>query len=187
MSDHKTKSGDIGEKVVRDVLVSLKSEKIISGFISSRNLYYYGKNFQIDFVVFIPKIGLLLIEVKNWKGEVKVTYKDKWTQVVGEEISEFQNGSNQVLRTSNLLLQILEKMGKNIYPIRPLVVFSNDKVKLLKGVKNLAPQTSVIKVDMIRDWIKKNSENDIFYDIPLSTFTKIKDIIIGYSKEYDGR
>jgi hypothetical protein len=74
--------GNIGEEAVRDVLRTIKGT-LVSGFIRSNNIVYYGKNFQLDFIVFVPKIGLVVIEVKKWKGTVKATSNDKWSQEVG--------------------------------------------------------------------------------------------------------
>ncbi|WP_372882957.1 nuclease-related domain-containing protein [Psychromonas sp.] len=177
------KAGDIGEENVREVLRGLKGN-LISGFIRSNNIIYYGKNFQLDFLAFVPKIGLVVIEVKNWKGTVKATSKDKWVQEVGQYRNEYGNASNQVLRTSGLLLQILEKAKMNKWPIRPVVVFANDKAKILKAKEPLAPQTDIIFKSMLGKWIEENSLDEVFYSFTDMEFSYVTEAIKKYSQEY---
>lgn len=103
-----TEIGNLGEEMLRDELQKLQGKQT-AGFIRTKNIIYFGKNFQIDFLIFVPKIGLVVAEVKNWKGTVKATSQDKWIQEVYTSKNEFGNASQQVLRTSGLVLQILEK------------------------------------------------------------------------------
>jgi len=177
------KVGEIGEESVREVLRGLKGN-LISGFIRSNNIFYYGKSFQLDFLAFVPKIGLVVIEVKNWKGTVKATSKDKWVQEVGQYRNEYGNASNQVLRTSGLLLQILEKTKLNKWPIRPVVVFANDRAKILKAKDPLSPQTDIILKSMLGKWIEENSLDGVSYNFTDLEFSHVKDTIKKYSKEY---
>jgi hypothetical protein len=176
-------AGDIGEESVREVLRGLKG-KAISGFIRSNNIFYYGKNFQLDFLAFVPKIGLVVIEVKNWKGTVKATSEGKWVQEVGQYINEYGNASNQALRTSGLLLQILEKAKINKWPIRPVVVFANEKAKILKAKEPLAPQTDIILKSMLGKWIEENSLDEVFYSFTDLEFSSVKEIIKEHSQNY---
>jgi len=135
-----TDAGNTGEEAVRDVLRRIKGE-LIAGFIRTKNICYYDRNFQIDFLLFVPKIGLVILEVKNWRGTVKATAKDKWTQEVPGHKKEFGNASLQSLRTSGMLLHILEKGKINKWPIRPVVVFANDHARILRANGKHAPQT----------------------------------------------
>ena len=141
------------------------------------------KNFQIDFLLFVPKIGLVILEVKNWKGTVKATADDKWRQEVYSVNNEFNNASLQVLRTSGLLLQILEKGKINKWPIRPVVVFANNNAKILRSNKS-EPQTDIIIKTMIASWIEKNSTSEISYNFTQDEFSKVKDVICQYTTEY---
>ena len=176
-------AGDIGEESVREALRELKGN-IISGFIRSNNIIYYGKSFQLDFLVFVPKIGLVVVEVKNWKGIVKATSEDKWIQELGQYRNEYGNASNQVLRTAGLLLQILEKAKMNKWPIRPVVVFANDRAKILKAKEPRSPQTDIILKSMLGKWIEDNSLDEAFYSFTEMEFSTVKKIIEKYTQEY---
>lgn len=175
-------AGNFGEETVRGELRKLKGS-LISGFIRSSNIFYYGKNFQIDFLLFVPKIGLVILEVKNWKGTVKATANEKWIQEASGIEKEFGNASLQVLRTSGLLLQILEKGKTNKWPIRPIVVFANTNAKILKSTKS-EPQTDIILKTMIASWIEENSTDEITYKFTQDEFYKVKDVICQYTAEY---
>jgi hypothetical protein len=178
-----TEIGNLGEKLFRDELQKCQGKQI-AGFIRTKNIIYFGKNFQIDFLIFVPKIGLVVAEVKNWKGTVKATSQDKWIQEIYTYKNEFGNASQQVLRTSGLVLQILEKGKINKWPIRPLVVFTHDDAKILRAKGELAPQTDIILKSMIKSWIEDNSTDEIFYKFTKQEFDAVKDIISKYSSEY---
>lgn len=179
-----TVAGNYGEDLIRTELRDLKEKKIISGFIRSKNLLFYGRNFQIDFLVFSPRIGLVTLEVKNWAGTVKATSKDKWTQEHLGGVKEFGNPCLQVSRTCGLLLQILEKGKINKWPIRPLVVFANHKAKILRS-KIDEPQTDVILKSMIEGWIIENSTTENDYNFKQKEFDAVLETIMKYTHEYE--
>lgn len=178
-----TDAGNAGEDAVRDVLREIKG-KLISGFIRSKNICYYGRNFQIDFLLFAPKIGLVVLEVKNWKGTVKAAGGDRWIQEVSGYRNEYGNASLQSLRTSGMLLQILEKGKINKWPIRPVVVFANDNAKILRASGKHSPQTDIILKSMISKWISENSSDEIMYKFTSAEFETVKDVICQYTSEY---
>jgi hypothetical protein len=178
-----TDAGNAGEDSVRDVLREIKGT-LISGFIRSKNICYYDRNFQIDFLLFVPKIGLVILEVKNWKGTVKATAEEKWLQEVYGYKNEYGNASLQSLRTSGMLLQILEKGKTNKWPIRPVVVFANDHAKILKAKGRHAPQTDIILKSMISQWVSENSSDEIMYRFTSSEFEAVKNVISQYTSEY---
>jgi hypothetical protein len=184
----KAEAGNIGEEAVREVLRSLKGN-LISGFIRSNNLQCNKQNFQVDFLVFIPSIGLVLIEVKNWKGTIKATSDTKWIQEIEAQNkiykNQFPSPSSQVLRTSGLLMQMLEKEQINKWPIRPLVIFANDNAKILKAINAHSPQTDIILKSMIPSWIKNNSTDEVKYKFHKSEFNRVKSIIQKYTSEYE--
>ncbi|MFT6951390.1 MAG: hypothetical protein ACJAUL_002538 [Paraglaciecola sp.] len=175
--------GNVGEEAVREVLRDIKGD-LISGFIRSSNIVYYGKNFQLDFLVFVPKIGLVVLEVKKWKGTIAATSEVKWTQKFGEYGNEYQNASLQVLRTSGLLLQILEKGNINKWPIRPVVVFAHENAKILRAKAPFAPQTDIILKSMIPSWLENNANDEVFYKFKKCEFERVKQIIQEFTSEY---
>lgn len=176
-------AGNIGEEAVREELRKFKGSKL-SGFIRSKNIVYYGKNFQLDFLVFVPKIGLVVLEVKRWQGTIRATCDDKWTQEYGAYKNEYTNASKQVLRTCGLLLQILEKGRINKWPIKPLVVFAHENAKIFKGKNEKAPQTDIVRKASIPSWIDENSSEEIFYKFSTAEFERVKNVICQYTSEY---
>lgn len=178
-----TQAGNVGEEAVREILRDLKGE-LVSGFIRSKNICYYGRNFQLDFLVFTPRIGLVVVEVKKWKGEIKATCKEKWIQEVGQYRNEYGNASLQALRTSGLLLQILEKGRINKWPIRPVVVFAHENAKILKAKEPNSPQTDIILKTMLPEWLRKNSIDEVFYKFTSEEFEKVKNVIQEYTSDY---
>ncbi len=176
-------AGNAGEEAVREVLRQLKGSKL-AGFIRTTNLVWRERNFQIDFLVFVPRIGLVVLEVKKWKGIVKASREEKWTQEYDSHRNEFNNASLQVLRTCGLVLQLLETAGLNRWPIRPLVVFAHEEATILKGKGPLAPQTDLILKTMISGWIDDNSSEDVSYRFTDSDFTGVKRVISAHAMEY---
>lgn len=176
-------AGNYGEELVRTELRNLKDNKLIAGFIRSKNILFYGRNFQIDFLVFVPSIGLITIEVKNWAGTVKATSLEKWTQENSGIKKEFGNPCLQVSRTCGLLLQILEKGRINKWPIRPLVVFVNSNAKILRSKIN-EPQTDIILRSMIGSWIRENSTSENSYNFTQEEFDSVRNAITTYTHEY---
>jgi hypothetical protein len=132
----------------------------------------------------VPKIGLVVLEVKRWQGTIKATCKDNWIQEYGIYRNEYANASMQVLRTCGLLLQILEKGKINKWPIKPIVVFAHENAKILKGKNEKAPQTDIILKTGILSWIDENSTDEIFYKFSASEFERVKDVICQYTSEY---
>lgn len=180
----KESAGEVGELAVRAILSEIKG-KTISGFIRSKNICYYNRNFQIDFLVLAPKIGLVVIEVKNWKGKIKTSADEVWTQEINGYTNELNNASLQVLRTSGMLLQILEKGKINKWPIRPLVVFTNDQAEILKSREEInPPQTDIILKTAIPKWIKENTLDGYNYSFKEADQKAIINVICEYTKPY---
>lgn len=176
-------AGNFGEQLVRSELQKINGN-IISGFIRSKNICYYDRNFQIDFLLFVPKIGLVVLEVKNWKGTIKATSGEKWTRELNDNTKEeFNNASLQSLRTSGLLLQILEGGKINKWPIRPVVVFVHKNSTILTSQKNV-PQTEIIYITRIAEWLEQNSSDEIFYKFSQAEFNKVTSIISQYTQDY---
>lgn len=184
----KKEAGNIGEEAVREVLRSLKGT-LINGFIRSNNLKCNGQNFQLDFLAFIPSIGLVVIEVKNWKGTIKATSNKEWIQEIETSNNKYENtlgnASTQVLRASALLMQMLEKEKVNKWPIRPLVVFTNADAKIMKGKNTQAPQTDIALTSMLPRWIENNSIDEAKYKFSQTEFNQVKTIIQKHTSSYE--
>jgi hypothetical protein len=186
MDQEKYRLGKLGESAVEKVLVDLVESGKISGFLKSENIFYYGRNFQIDFLLFVPKIGLVVLEVKNWQGEIIATSDDQWIQCFSSCSNKYYNASKQVLRTSGLLLQILEKAKMNKFPIRSIVVFSDDNTVIVmpENDSNRLPQTDVIMKSMLPKWIIDNYIDNLIFDIKAEDKDRMNNIIREYTKSY---
>ena len=66
---YKVEQGNKGEDLVQSVLESLQGE-LVSAFFRTTNLSCAGRQVQIDFMVLVPTVGVLVLEVKHWKGVV---------------------------------------------------------------------------------------------------------------------
>ncbi|MAD74571.1 MAG: hypothetical protein CML20_07260 [Rheinheimera sp.] len=180
-------AGNVGEESVRAILRELRGS-VMSGFIRSNNLKLDGQSFQIDFLVLVPSIGLVNIEVKNWKGTVKATSSKKWQQEINTAdkhyVNEFNNASMQALRTSGLLMQTLERERLNNWPIRSLVVFTNENAKVLRAKNKLAPQTDIILKHMLPNWFKDNARKDMTFNFSRGEFNQIKSCLVEHTQPY---
>lgn len=174
-----------GEVQVREKLRQMLGSSI-SGYFRTGNLICAGRQVQIDFLILIPQVGILVLEVKNWKGTIRATSDDKWEREVPNYINKFPNASLQALRASGIILQLLEQERINKWPIRSLVVFVNEGAEIIIPQGFLAPQTDIVKLSGLSEWVVLNkalgwSVNDFSRD----DFEKIKAVIVKYSEPYE--
>ena len=177
------KIGQQGEELVRDYLRGL-SGSLIAGFFRTDNLICAGRQVQIDFLVMIPRLGLLVLEVKTWKGTIRVTNEEYWSRHVNSYTNQFKNGSLQVLRASGLVLQMFEQERINRWPIRSLLVFTEQSGEIVVATGDDAAQTDVIRLSGLKDWIEKNSHPDYVFPFSANDFEAIKKLIRKYHTPY---
>ena len=182
--NHKVERGNLGEESVRDLLRSLQGN-LITGFFRTTNLSCAGRQVQIDFLVLVPKVGLVILEVKNWKGTVRANSNEQWEREIPNYINKFRNASLQALRTSGIVLQMLEQERVNRWPIRSLVVFSDELTTILKANDELRPQTDVIRLSMLEQWIIENSHPEHVYKFTQNDFDEIRSMIAKYATPHE--
>ncbi|MEL7308849.1 MAG: nuclease-related domain-containing protein, partial [Pseudomonadota bacterium] len=123
-----------------------------------------------------------------WKGTVKATSSKKWQQEINTAdkhyVNEFNNASMQALRTSGLLMQTLERERLNNWPIRSLVVFTNENAKVLRAKNKLAPQTDIILKHMLPNWFKDNARKDMTFNFSRGEFNQIKSCLVEHTQPY---
>lgn len=182
-NEQQKKFGSDGENDVREALRALSGSKI-SGFFRTENLVCAGRQVQLDFLVLVPHLGLLILEVKTWKGIVHISADDKWQRELPNFTNHFGNGALQAVRASGLVLQMLEQERCNRWPIRSVVVFPSDKTELCFK-HNQQPQADVIHLHQLGDWIDKNSNAEWSKSFSAADFAQIKSILSKYYAPFD--
>ena len=180
----KVEQGNKGEDLVQSVLESLQGE-LVSAFFRTTNLSCAGRQVQIDFMVLVPTVGVLVLEVKHWKGVVRANNNEQWEREVPNYINKFKNASLQVLRASGIVLQMLEQEKVNRWPIRSLVVFTNDSTTILKSTDESSPQTDVIRLSMLKEWILNNSHPQYIYSFTQTDSEEIRLMLEKYTIPYE--
>lgn len=177
------KLGQQGEDLVRQYLREL-SGSVVAGFFRTDNLMCAGRQVQLDFLVLIPRLGLLVLEVKTWKGTIRVSNQENWPRHINNYTNQFKNGSLQVLRASGLVLQMFEQERINRWPIRSLLVFTEASSDIVLATGDDMAQTDVIRLSGLKDWIVKNSHPDYVFPFTQSDFEAIKNLIHKYHTPY---
>jgi len=118
---------------------------------------------QIDHLV-LTQAGLLVVETKNYAGQVLGQPQDKkWTQRLGKQSFTFQNP----LRQNYLHAQALKALTPGV-PIQGRVVFTN-ATRFPKGVPEGVSSLSTLKTDL-KTWLKERADTSELQ----SAWTRIK-------------
>lgn len=168
----------IFQKYVRNLL-----GKEVDGYIASSNIYFQGQYFEIDFLVFLPEFGFILAETKYYNGIVGCNGSRVWPQNKNHVINERGNSSKQVLRTRAILKKLLKKYALDKWKIHPVVVFTHPNSSIALDY-NDKPQTDVIILDEIGEWMKNLPRNKSVR-ITKDQFFSVRDKIESYSKQYE--
>nr|WP_306671058.1 nuclease-related domain-containing protein [Endozoicomonas sp. SESOKO1] len=135
--------------------------KVIYGFIGSQNIFYAGKNFEIDFVLSVPGVGFIMAEVKYHSGKIICDNKPMWTQYKTNGTTyEYKNASQQVIRTRGLFKKLLTDHDMNKWPIKSVVIYAHENAVIYPAMSPDNPQTDVVKLENLESWIKKLPRND---------------------------
>ena len=111
----------------------------------------HGGLTQIDHLVLTPA-GLLVIETKNYAGQVLGQPQDKqWTQRLGKQSFTFQNP----LRQNYLHTQALQALTPGV-PIQGRVVFT-DAARFPKGIPEGVSTLSTLKTDL-KTWLDERAD-----------------------------
>jgi len=153
-------AGRYGETLLQEELRRLKGT-VINGYITTANILFDEQNFEIDFLVMVPGVGLIVAEVKYFSGDVYCTEGRYWKQkkINGTEV-ETRNASKQSLRTRAILKKLLVAKNLNKWPIKPLVIFVHPEARIFKGKATRKPQTEILKLDMFAGWVDQQKKRD---------------------------
>lgn len=110
-----------------------------------------GKFSQIDIVI-ATKVGIIVIEVKDYSGWIFGTgYKPKWTQVLAYGNKKYRF-LNPIIQNSNHIKHLKKKLNEDV-PFFSLIVF--DGGCELKDINYIPKQTYVLKSHRLFDVITK--------------------------------
>lgn len=147
--DTKQYLGAIGEHKVfltlKNVITKEHGEVI-------NNLMLQSKNFstQIDHLIIGNNQKIIIVETKNYKGEINGNVKDEyWTQTILDKTYEFKNPINQNSYHKSALEQLFHWYNISYNKIIHIVVFTNEDCRL--NVKS----DFVVKLDELEDVLNK--------------------------------
>lgn len=122
--------GDVGEVVTASELRSRCGMKVL------RNIYlpYNGRLTEIDMIAF-SKLGVFIIENKNYSGEIVGSLNDKYWKVrySSNHIERLYNPVFQNIRHKNAVERLFNSSNLRGIPIFRPVIFSNKASLSLKG------------------------------------------------------
>jgi hypothetical protein len=119
--------GDIGERMVLDILASLPDEYTVINDLRVPNPQSKTGNTQIDFVVIGPN-GCFVVEVKYHRGMI-VNTQDRWvvtkTSIKGHQYTkEIRNPMKQVVSQIKALRSYTKTIGYTI-TVNPIIYFAH--------------------------------------------------------------
>lgn len=176
-------AGQYGEWLFQKELTRLKGS-VVNEYITSTNMTIDNWDFEIDFLILIPMIGLVVAEVKYYTGKVYCTSERTWSRIVNnKKTAEHGNASEQAIRTTALLKKILKRHGYDNWPVEPLVVFTHPTAHIFKARNKKGPQTDIIKLDMFEKWVLNHQKNqNVSFD--RNEYEGLRAVIKGYEREY---
>lgn len=145
-------AGDYGESLFRDELRRLKGKEI-NGFVSTSNLKYQGREFEIDFIVLVPKVGLVIAETKFHKGTIVLSDEDDWLQIKDGVEKTCRNYSKQVYRQKSLLKNMLSEYHLADMPVYPVLVYTHSECRLTIPYRSQQPYAKVLIKEDFQVWL----------------------------------
>lgn len=179
--DDVASAGKAGEILVRNLLRELKGRSI-SGFIPTDNIVFKGRNFELDFLVLSPYLGMVVIEVKHHVGTIAVSGADEWAQIKHNETKIHKNPCKQAVRATELLQRLLRREGIPEVPFQTVVVYSHPEA-WLRFANNSPPQTPVLKMDELVKYLAPAGREQV-YRFDLQAFESIKSALAKYEMEF---
>lgn len=158
--NEKIKLLELGLKGENSVLFELQNSFLPIHILHDVRIAHKGFNCQMDFVVLTRKF-ILVIEVKNYYGNILINEKDEFIRQVykGRKLifnEGFYSPIRQVKRQVEVLGSYLREMGAiNKTPIKSIVVFSNNKTVInTKNASNHVKE-KILRVDSVVEYLKR--------------------------------
>lgn len=158
----KIKLLELGLKGENSVLFELQNSFLPMHILRDVRIQYNDLKSQMDFVVLTRKF-LLVMEVKNYFGNILVNEKGEFIRQVYSGNKLFQEGFyspiRQVERQVEILSAYLKEKGaiKNT-PIKNIVVFTNNKTVLNTKRASEQVKKKILRVDGLVEYLKRELE-----------------------------
>lgn len=156
---------ELGLKGEKSVLFELQNSFLPLHILHDVRIIHNDFKAQIDFVVLTRKF-ILLIEVKNYYGNILVNEKDEFIRQVykGNKLV-FQEGFyspvRQVERQAEVFEAYMKEMGAvTRTPIKNVVVFTNNRTVINTKKASKQVQDKIVRVDGLVKFIKQELEKD---------------------------
>lgn len=156
---------ELGLKGEKSVLFELQNAFLPLHILHDVRIVHNDFKAQIDFVVLTRKF-ILLIEVKNYYGNIFLNEKDEFVRQVykGNKLV-FQEGFyspvRQVERQAEVFEAYMKEMGAvTRTPIKHVVVFTNNRTVINTKKASKQVQDKIVRVDGLVKFIKQELEKD---------------------------
>lgn len=156
---------ELGLKGEKSVLFELQNAFLPLHILHDVRIVHNDFKAQIDFVVLTRKF-ILLIEVKNYYGNILINEKDEFVRQVykGNKLV-FQEGFyspvRQVERQAEVFEAYMKEMGAvTRTPIKSVVVFTNNRTVINTKKASKHVQDKIVRVDGLVNFIKQELEKD---------------------------
>ena len=147
-------AGNRGEEQVRAFLQSFGEP--VSAVLWSGDLKYQGRRFEVDALALVAGVGVVVIEVKSWSGEIHCDAGEVWTQRNEHGEREHGNASLQAIRTAECVRGLLKRTRwwrEAEVPVIPVVVFARDDLQIETGEDDDEPQTDIVQFSGLKPWL----------------------------------
>jgi len=177
----KREAGDRGERLVREQVKRQLGGTYVDGFIPTENMVWRGQNFEIDLLCLCSCIGLVLMEIKNFAGEVRFRGEEcLQIKSSGEEYRPDVSPIRQALRAQGILESLLREHGLD-YPVIPLVVMANPDMGL--AVEPPDSRCAVVKLEDLPAWFDRLTHNSAI-EFSEDNFKSIRATLKSVERQY---
>lgn len=156
----KIKLLELGLKGEKSVLFELQNSFLPIHILHDVRIAYKDLRCQMDFVVLTRKF-ILVIEVKNYFGNILINEKDEFIRQVysGRKLS-FQEGLYSPIRQVERQVEVFEsymreKGAVTRTPIKSVVVFTNNRTVINTKKASSHVKEKIIRVDSLVEYIKQ--------------------------------
>ncbi len=161
--NEKIKLLELGLKGENSVLFELQNSFLPIHTLHDVRIAHKNLKAQIDFVVLTRKF-ILVIEVKNYYGNILVNEKDEFIRQVykGNKLA-FQEGFYSPVRQVERQVEVFESYMKDMgavkrTPIKSIVVFSNNRTVINTKKASRHVKEKILRVDGLVSYIKQELE-----------------------------
>lgn len=163
--DDQIKLLELGLKGENSVLFELQNSFLPLHILHDVRIVHNNLKAQIDFVVVTRKF-LLIIEVKNYYGNILVNENDEFIRQVykGNKLA-FQEGFYSPVRQVERQVEVFESYMRDMgavtrTPIKSVVVFTNNRTVINTKKASKHVKEKILRVDSLVGYLKQELEKD---------------------------